>query len=80
MQVEHFSVLFDDGVRFEVIDSVNYRRSGSNWSVILKAMAYYQMHRDEIALVIDQCNAHRFFSSLWIPHHKRVFFIHQLTW
>ena len=61
MQVEHFSVLFDDGVRFEVIDGVNYRRSGSNWSVILKAMAYYQMHRDEIALVIDQCNTHRFF-------------------
>ena len=79
MVIEHFSVLFDDGVRYEEIDGVQYRRSGSNLTVIPKAMAYYYQNQSEIDLVVDQCNTHRFFSSLWIPHHKRVFFIHQLT-
>ena len=42
-------------------------------------MAHYYRNKSQIGLVIDQCNTHRFFSSLWIPHNKRVFFIHQLT-
>lgn len=79
MNVEHYSILFDDGVREEYIDGVRYLRSGNNLTVIAHAMAYYYRHQSEIALVVDQCNTHRFFSSLWIPHSKRVFFIHQLT-
>ena len=77
--IEHYSVLFDDGVRFETIDGVEYHRGGSNATVILHAMAYYYKHANDIDLVVDQCNTHRFFSSLWIPKEKRIFFIHQLT-
>ena len=79
MKVEHYSVLFDDGVREEYIDGVRYMRSGNNLTVIVHAMAHYYRHQSKIALVVDQCNTHRFFSSMWIPHSKRVFFIHQLT-
>ena len=77
--IEHFSVLHDDAVHREVIDGVVYIRSGTNASVIPKAMLYYYRNRHRFDLVVDQCNTHRFFSSLWLPHHKRVFFIHQLT-
>jgi len=79
MNIEHYSVLFDDGVREETIDGVRYIRSGNNATVIVHAMAHYYRNQSRIALVVDQCNTHRFFSSLWIPHNKRVFFIHQLT-
>jgi glycosyltransferase involved in cell wall biosynthesis len=79
MEIEHYSVLFDDGVREEFIDGVRYIRSGNNATVIIHAMAHYFRHQSEIALVVDQCNTHRFFTSWWIPHSKRVFFIHQLT-
>ena len=29
--------------------------------------------------MIDQCNTHRFFTGLWVPKEKRIFYIHQLT-
>ena len=48
-------------------------------TVIVHAMGHYYRNQRDIALVVDQCNTHRFFSSLWIPHNKRMFFIHQLT-
>ena len=79
IEVEHFSVLPENGRRVEVIDGIKYLRSGSNTSVIPKAIAYYYRNQRRFSLVVDQCNTHRFFSSIWLPYRKRVFFIHQLT-
>jgi glycosyltransferase involved in cell wall biosynthesis len=42
-------------------------------------MKWYFKNRHRVALVIDQCNTHRFFTFLWVARHKRLFFIHQLT-
>ena len=78
-QIVHISPIFAKGQKEERIDGVLYLRRGSNISVIAQAMKYYLSHRKEISLVIDQCNTHRFFTPLWLPHSKRAFFIHQMT-
>lgn len=63
----------------EVIDGVTYLRHGNAITVIIAAMRFYALNKKNIDFVIDQCNTHRFFTPLWVPKRKRIFYIHQLT-
>lgn len=78
-RIIHFSPMFDNGKEEEIIDDVIYYRSGSIFSVILKAKRFYNSNRDNIDYVVNQCNTHRFFTRFWVENDKRIFFIHQLT-
>jgi glycosyltransferase involved in cell wall biosynthesis len=77
--VIHFSPLFDGGRKQEVIDGVHYVRRGNMVTVIWYAMMYYKKRASKIDYVLEQCNTHRFFTKFWVPHKKRIFYIHQLT-
>lgn len=63
----------------EIIDGVTYLRYGNVLSVIFYAMFFYFNNKDKIDFVIDQCNTHRFFTTIWVDKRKRIFYIHQLT-
>lgn len=79
-RIVHISPIFDGGAADQVIDGVRYLRMGKNSvTVIFEAMKFYWKNRDRIDYVVDQCNTHRFFTRLWVPAGKRIFFIHQLT-
>ena len=78
-RIIQFSPLYEGLEREEVIDGITFHREGNAYSVIYKAWRYYRGHRNEIDIVIDQCNTHRFFTKFWIPPQKRIFYIHQLT-
>ena len=75
----HFAPHYEGLEEQEEIGHIQYIRKGGIFSVIFHAWRFYRTHRDEIDFVIDQCNTHRFFSSLWVPKKKRIFLIHQLT-
>ncbi len=77
-EITHISPVFDGCEKNEVIDNVHYIRRGNIATVILYAMYYYFKNRKTLDYVIDQCNEHRFFTPLWLPRNKRIFFIHQL--
>ena len=79
IRVFHFSPLFPGAKSIEIIDDVCYLRSGNIISVILQARSFYRCNAANIDYVIDQCNTHRFFTPLWVPTKKRIFYIHQLT-
>ena len=63
----------------EVLGGITYLRHGNAATVIIAAMRFYYLNRENIDLVIDQCNTHRFFTPLWVEKGKRIFYIHQLT-
>ncbi|MHA6529316.1 glycosyltransferase family 4 protein [Paenibacillus sp. BAC0078] len=75
----HFSPRFAGSKLQEEADGVTYLRAGNRLSVILHAMRYYWRNRKHIDFVVNQCNTHQFFTRLWVPESKRIFFIHQLT-
>ena len=77
--VIHISFEWEGCKKKELIDGVNYYRKGEYFSTILFARSLYQKNKEKIALVIDQCNTFRFFSSFWVDKKKRLFLIHQLT-
>ncbi|AAK80360.1 glycosyltransferase involved in cell wall biosynthesis [Clostridium acetobutylicum] len=77
--ITHFSPTFEGAKEKEIIDNVTYIRRGNILSVISEAKKYYKTNKDEIDFVVDQCNTHKFFTPLWVPKKKRIFFIHQLT-
>ncbi len=78
-RVVHFSPEFQGCKKKEIIDGVTYLRKGNIFSVIWYAFRYYQKHKCEFDFVIDQCNTHRFFTWLYVPRKKRIFYIHQTT-
>ena len=70
----------DEGAETEFeLDGVTYLRKGGALGVITYARKFYHANEDQIDFVIDQCNTHRFFTGLWVPAEKRIFYIHQLT-
>lgn len=78
-EITHFSPEFENCKQTEIIDGVTYIRKGNIFSVIWYAFIYYRKHKDELDYVIDQCNTHRFFTWLYVPRKKRIFYIHQTT-
>ncbi|MCC8050025.1 MAG: glycosyltransferase family 4 protein [Clostridiales bacterium] len=74
----HISPMFPDALDSECIDGVHYIRRGGPFSVIFWAFLYYKRNHTNIDIVIDQCNAHRFFTKFWVPKRKRIFYTHQL--
>lgn len=78
-RVIHIAARYGREKESEMIDGVQYIRKGNPVSVIWYAFFYYQRNRKNIDFVIDQCNTHRFFTPLWVPQKKRIFYIHQLT-
>jgi len=78
-KVVHISPRYKSQKQEEIINGVEYIRKGNIITVILHAFIYYKKHRHDIKWVIDQCNTHRFFTPLWVPKEKRIFYIHQLT-
>lgn len=77
-QIVHLSPEFPGGLAEEIIDGVKYIRKGNCASVIFLAMIYYIRNRKKIDFVIDQCNAHRFFTCFYVRRYKRIFYTHQL--
>lgn len=77
-QIVHLSPEFPECEPEEIIDGVRYIRKGNMGTVIFYAMKYYIKNRKVIDLVIDQCNAHRFFTSFYVSRKKRIFYTHQL--
>lgn len=63
----------------EVDENITYIRKGNIITVIFHAFCYYRKNRKTIDYVINQCNTHNFFTRLWVPKKKRIFYIHQLT-
>lgn len=63
----------------EAIDAITYLRMGNSLTVLGYAWRFYRRNQQTIEYVIDHCNTHRFFTSLWVSKPKRIFFIHQLT-
>lgn len=78
-RVIHIAALYSGLENAENIDGVNYIRKGNIGTVIWHAFLYYRKNKENIDYVIDQCNTHRFFTSLWVKREKRIFYIHQLT-
>lgn len=78
-EIIHFSPQFEGSKSKEVIDNILYLREGGVLSVIKNARKFYNLNKDRIDFVVDQCNTHRFFTKFWVEHKKRIFFIHQLT-
>lgn len=78
-RIYHFSPQSGDLPEEEMLDGINYLRSGNVVTVILKAMEFYKRNKENIDFVIDQCNTHRFFTPFWVEGKKRIFYIHQLT-
>lgn len=76
-EIIHFSPEFENCSEKEIIDGITYLRKGSIFSVIWYAYRYYKKH--DFDFVIDQCNTHRFFTWLYVPQKKRIFYIHQTT-
>ncbi|PJI09641.1 MULTISPECIES: glycosyltransferase family 4 protein [Clostridium] len=77
--ITHFSPIFEGAKSEEIIDNISYIRRGNILSVIREAKKYYKLNEKTIDFVVDQCNTHKFFTPLWVPKEKRIFFIHQLT-
>lgn len=78
-RIIHIAARYRGQRESESIDGVQYIRKGNIFSVVWYAFLYYQKNRNKIHFVIDQCNTHRFFTPLWVPRKKRIFYIHQLT-
>ncbi len=78
-EVVHFSALYPGQSKFDEMEGVKYIRRGNVFSVILYAFLYYHRYKNDIDMVIGQCNTHQFFIPLWVHQSKRIFFIHQLT-
>lgn len=78
-EIIHFSPKFKNCKARETIDGITYLRKGSIFSVIWHGFRYYKKHKKEFDFVIDQCNTHRFFTWLYVPRRKRIFYIHQTT-
>ncbi|MBC2397004.1 glycosyltransferase family 4 protein [Clostridium tetanomorphum] len=79
-RIIHISPEFENSKKEEFIENIRYLRMGKNSiSVIFEAEKFYRSNKENIDYVVDQCNTHRFFTKLWVPAHKRIFFIHQLT-
>lgn len=78
-EVIHYSPEFKNCKQKEIINGVTYLRKGNIFSVIWHAFRYYRRHKNDFDFVIDQCNTHRFFTWLYVPQKKRVFYIHQTT-
>ncbi len=64
---------------YETIDGVRYIRKGNEFTVIVAAIIFYLKNHKKIDYVVNQCNTHNFFTRLWVPRKKRIFYIHQLT-
>lgn len=77
-QIVHLAPEFSGCKSEEIIDGVRYIRKGNIASVLFYALKYYKRNRENIDLVIEQCNAHRFFTKFYVPKRKRIFYTHQL--
>ncbi len=77
-QIIHLAPEFKNCINDEIIDGVRYIRKGTTMTVLFYAMYYYLKNRKVIDIVIDQCNAHRFFTCFYVPRRKRIFYTHQL--
>lgn len=78
-RIVHIAPRQPDLPESETIDAITYLRMGNPLTVIGYAWSFYRHNQHTIDYVIDHCNTHRFFTSLWVSKPKRIFFIHQLT-
>ncbi len=78
-RIIHISPRFKGMEELNVIDGIEYHRYGTIYSVLVGAYKFYKNNKNDIDLVIDQCNTHRFFTPFYVPRKKRIFYIHQMT-
>lgn len=77
-QIIHLSSQYQGCMDEEIVDGIRYIRKGNIASVIFYGLLYYQKNKKVIDFVIEQCNAHRFFTRFYVPGKKRIFYTHQL--
>jgi glycosyltransferase involved in cell wall biosynthesis len=61
------------------LDGVNLVRRGRQATVHLRAWRWLRKRHARYDWVIDQINTIPFFTPLYLPEHKRIFFCHQLA-
>lgn len=76
--VYFFTAKFEGCKNFEKIDGIKIFRSGSKFTVPWHAYKFYRAKK-YFDLVIDECNTNQFFTPLYVPKKKRIFYINQLT-
>ena len=54
-------------------------RDGGRYLVYLKAKPFYQRHRDEFDVVIDEINTRPFMTPKYVERKKIIALIHQLA-
>jgi glycosyltransferase involved in cell wall biosynthesis len=74
-----FSAAYPGGPDEEVVDGVRVLRRGQQWSVHAQAWRWLRTRHDRFDRVVDQINTIPFMTPLYVPEHRRRFFIHQLA-
>lgn len=77
-RIIHISPYVEGCKEKEKLDGIFYIRKGNIKTIIWHAFVFYTRNRKNIDLVIDQCNAFRFFTKFWVNKKKRVFLEFQL--
>jgi glycosyltransferase involved in cell wall biosynthesis len=77
-KVQWFSSLFKGGMSHEVIDDIEYIRSGSHFTVHFNAFIYYARHlRNSVDIIIDCFHGIPYFSPFYFPKNKIIALINE---
>jgi glycosyltransferase involved in cell wall biosynthesis len=78
-EVTSFTASYPGASVRDTIDGVKIVRGGRQATVHLHAWRWLRTRRERYDLVVDQINTIPFFTPLYVPASKRIFFIHQLA-
>ena len=70
---------FEGSVREEYSDGVRIIREGGKYRVYLKAKAFYESHRNEFDIVVDEINTRPFMTPKFVQREKILAIIFQLA-
>lgn len=74
-----FTSLFQDCSEMDVIDGVRVIRKGGKFSVYREAKKYYEMHKNDFDLIIDEINVKPFLTPKYVKDLPIIGLIHQIS-
>jgi glycosyltransferase involved in cell wall biosynthesis len=74
-----FASQFPGGLVEENVDGVSTTRNGGKYSVYARARSYYEEHRNQFDLVIDEINVRPFLTPKFVKEATIIALIHQLS-